>query len=56
MFGLGAAEVLVVLAIGLLLFGRQLPALARSVGKTFAEIRHETAKLSDDLSGPGRAA
>jgi len=37
MFGLGTAEVVVLLVIGLLLFGNQLPGLARSLGKFLTE-------------------
>jgi len=57
MFGLGAAEIIVVLAIGLLLFGSQLPGVARSLGKMLAEVRHETNKFSEELQSPvGRRA
>jgi TatA/E family protein of Tat protein translocase len=47
MFGLGAAEVLVILAVGLLLFGNRLPGLARSLGKALVELRQETSKLTE---------
>ena len=52
MFGLGTAEVLVLLVVGLLLFGNQLPRLARSLGKGLAEFRQEVKGLSDDLGRP----
>ena len=45
MFGLGISEVLVLLAVGLLLFGNRLPDLARSLGKTVVDFRKE-------VSGP----
>jgi sec-independent protein translocase protein TatA len=41
MFGLGMQEVLVLCALGLLLFGRKLPDLARSLGKTVAVFQSE---------------
>jgi len=53
MFGLGPVEIIIILVLGLLLFGNQLPALARTLGKTIAEVRQETNGLSDDLRGPG---
>jgi len=52
MFGLGTAEVLVLLVVGLLLFGNQLPRLARSLGKGLVEFRQEVKGLSDDLGRP----
>jgi TatA/E family protein of Tat protein translocase len=49
MFGLGMAEVLVILAIGLVLFGNRLPDLARSLGKTIVEFKKEANNLGEDL-------
>jgi sec-independent protein translocase protein TatA len=49
MFGLGMAEILVVLVIGLLLFGNRLPDLARSLGKTLVEFKKEVHGVQDDL-------
>jgi sec-independent protein translocase protein TatA len=49
MFGLGAAELILILAIGLLLFGNRLPDVARSLGKTFTTFRKEIRDVSDDL-------
>jgi TatA/E family protein of Tat protein translocase len=49
MFGLGMAEILVVLVIGLLLFGNRLPELARSLGKTLVDFKREVNSVQDDL-------
>ena len=49
MFGLGMAEILVVLVIGLLLFGNRLPDLARSLGKTLVEFKKEVNGVQEDL-------
>jgi sec-independent protein translocase protein TatA len=48
-FNLGATEVIVLVVIGLLLFGKRLPDLARSVGKTFVSFKKEVTNLEDDL-------
>jgi sec-independent protein translocase protein TatA len=52
MFGLGWSEVLVVMAIGLLLFGNRLSELARSLGKSMVEFKKGVNGLEDDLRGP----
>ena len=49
MFGLGWSEVIVVLAIGLLLFGSRLPDLARSLGKSMVELKRGMQGLEEDL-------
>jgi sec-independent protein translocase protein TatA len=49
MAGLGAPEMLIVLAVLLLLFGgAQLPKLARSLGQAQREFRNGTADSEDD--------
>ena len=55
MFGLGMAEVVVILVIGLLLFGNQLPRMARWMGKSLAEFQREANNLTSDLKGPGNS-
>ena len=54
MFGLGMAEVVVVLVIGLLLFGNRLPSMARSLGKTIVDFKKETTALTDEIRGPSK--
>ena len=56
MFGLGTAEVVVLLVVGLLLFGNQLPRLARSLGKTVVEFRREANALTEELHDPRKGA
>ena len=41
MFGLGMPEIVVLLVVGLLLFGNRLPEIARWLGKTIVEFRKE---------------
>ena len=52
MLGLGMAEVMVLLVVGLLLFGNQLPNMARWLGKSIAEFQREANNLTSDLKGP----
>jgi sec-independent protein translocase protein TatA len=52
--GLGFSEVLLICAIGLLLFGNKLPALARSLGKTLAVFRSEVRGVDDEVGRPLR--
>jgi sec-independent protein translocase protein TatA len=49
MFGLGTSEVVVVLAIGLLLFGKRLPDLARALGKSVIEFRKGVGGIEDEV-------
>ena len=52
MFNLGATEVLVILVIGLVLFGNRLPGLARSLGKGLVEFKQALGGAGDE--GPAR--
>lgn len=54
MFGLGTAEIVVILVVALLLFGNKLPQLARWMGKTFIEFKKETDSITNDLRSIGR--
>jgi sec-independent protein translocase protein TatA len=48
-FNLGGAEILVLLVIGLLLFGNRLPELARNLGKTVQQFRKEADALTEEI-------
>jgi TatA/E family protein of Tat protein translocase len=54
MFGLGMAEVAVILVIGLFLFGNRLPEIARWLGRTVVEFRREANSLTEELRAPGK--
>ena len=53
-FGLGATEILVLLAIGLLLFGNRLPDLGRTLGRTLVDFKKEVSGGEDDLPRPSK--
>ena len=50
--GLGGPEMLLLLVLGILLFGRKLPDIGRSVGKTVVEFRKGIKGLEDEVSEP----
>ena len=50
MFGLGGQEILLLLVLGVLLFGRKLPELGRSVGKTMVEFKKGMKGIEDEVS------
>ena len=55
----GPLEIVVILAILVLLFGRRLPEIARSVGKSFTEFKkglNEATETKDDIMGDVRRA
>ena len=54
MFGLGMQELVVIMVLGVMLFGNRLPELARWMGKGLAEFRREASNLSEELRDPGR--
>jgi sec-independent protein translocase protein TatA len=54
MLGIGLYEALLILVIGLLLFGNKLPGLARSLGKTLSVFRSEVRGAEDEVGRPLR--
>ena len=53
MFGIGAGEFVVILIVGLIVFGpSKLPELGRAIGKTLREFRKAQAALSATLNEP----
>src|SRR5215208_348028 len=48
-FGLGTQEIMLLLVLGVLLFGRNLPQLGRSLGKTVTEFKRGVKGLEDDM-------
>jgi sec-independent protein translocase protein TatA len=54
--GLGMQEVLVLLFLGVILFGRKLPDIGRSLGKTVVEFKKGVSGLEDEIHSGGNAA
>jgi sec-independent protein translocase protein TatA len=52
MFGLGGQEILLLLVLGVLLFGKRLPELGRSLGKTVVEVKKGLKGIEDEVSEP----
>jgi sec-independent protein translocase protein TatA len=51
--GLGPQEILLLLILGIFLFGRKLPDLGRSLGKTIVEFKKGVGGLEDEISSAG---
>jgi sec-independent protein translocase protein TatA len=49
MFGLGPIELIVIGALAVMLYGKRLPEVGRSVGQGIGELRRQWATLSRDL-------
>ncbi|MFM7207830.1 MAG: twin-arginine translocase TatA/TatE family subunit [Planctomycetaceae bacterium] len=49
MFGLGPLEIVVVGAIAVMLYGKRLPEVGRSFGKTLGDLRRQWQQLSREL-------
>lgn len=56
-FGLGYTEVLIILVLGVLLFGRKLPEMGKYFGKTIVEFKKGMKGLEDNIDDhPAHAA
>jgi len=49
MLGLGPVEIVVIGAIAVMLYGKRLPEVGRSVGQSIGELRKQMATLSRDM-------
>jgi sec-independent protein translocase protein TatA len=56
MFGIGPQEMIVVGVIAVLLFGKRLPEVARSMGKSFVEFKKGISGVEDEIHNAGRAS
>jgi sec-independent protein translocase protein TatA len=54
MAGLGTQEMLLLLVLGVLFFGKRLPEVGRSVGKTIMEFRNNLNSVKDEFSSTFR--
>ena len=50
MFGLGAQEMLLLILLGVLLFGKRLPEVGRSLGKTVMEFKNGLRGMEDEFA------
>lgn len=51
MFGLGPQEFMVLVVIGIILFGKRLPEVGRSLGRTLAEFKSSLHGIEQEFSG-----
>ncbi len=56
MFGLGVGELFVFGMIGLLLFGKRLPEVAKNLGKGLSEFKKGMSGFQDELEGRNKSA
>ena len=48
---IGPSEMIAILVVGLLVFGKRLPEVGRSLGKTFIRFRREISSIEEDMVG-----
>ena len=51
-FAIGMTEIIVLLVIALLVFGKRFPDVVRSIARTVLDVRKEVSSLKDDLHRP----
>ena len=56
MFGLGPQEMLIIVILGVLLFGKRLPDVGRSTGKSIVEFKNGIRGVEDELHSSFRDA
>jgi sec-independent protein translocase protein TatA len=56
MFGLGGTEMFILIILGVLLFGKKLPEVGRSLGKGLVEFKKGLQGIEDDVTGGSRPA
>ena len=54
MFGLGPLEILAIGVIAVMLYGKRLPEVGKTVGKSLAELRRQWTVISRDLDVAGQ--
>ena len=55
MFGIGIQEMIIIGAIGVLLFGKRLPEVGRSVGKSLMEFKRGMQGIESEIQGARQA-
>ena len=56
MFGLGPMEIMIVGVIAVLLFGKRLPEVAKSMGKSFTEFKKGVRGIEDEIHSTSYSA